>query len=76
MTESAQPEGPIDDDKPAAHLDEEPQSERGEPGSRDEGFPPGEGPADRPVGTSDEESDTSVDPQDSEHRDSPTMPSN
>jgi len=32
------------------HLEEEPQSERGEPGSRDEGGPPGSGPANRPAG--------------------------
>lgn len=44
-------------------LQEEPQGERGEPGSRDEGFPPGEGPADRPTGTSDADDQTSVDPQ-------------
>ena len=29
---------------------EEPQSERGPKGSRDEGGPPGSGPADRPFG--------------------------
>lgn len=45
---------------------EEPQEERGAPGSRDEGFPPGEGPADRPTGTSDAEDSTSVDPQESQ----------
>jgi len=71
MTESP---GQFDDDKPAADLDEEPQAERGEPGSRDEGYPPGEGPSDRPVGTSDDESDTSVDPQGPQHGDAPTMP--
>jgi len=32
------------------HLQEEPQSERGEMGSRDEGGPPGAGPVDRPAG--------------------------
>jgi hypothetical protein len=31
------------------HLEEEPQEERGAPGSRDAGHPPGEGPADRPA---------------------------
>lgn len=61
-------------ERPAEHMDEEPQGERGEPGSRDEGFPPGGGPADRPAGTSDEESDTSVDPNGSEHEHSPDMP--
>jgi hypothetical protein len=51
-------------DVPGAHLQEEPQQERGAPGSRDTGSPkPAAGPADRPVGTSDEESDTSIDPQ-------------
>ncbi len=51
---------------------EEPQEERGAPGSRDEGFPPGEGPANRPVGASDADDHTSVDPQDS--RTGTTMP--
>lgn len=32
------------------HLHEEPQQERGEPGSRDEGGAPGSGPAARPAG--------------------------
>ncbi len=71
MTEST---GQYDDDKPAAHLDEEPQAERGEPGSRDEGYPPGEGPADRPAGSSDEDSDTSVDAQGAQHPDAQDMP--
>jgi hypothetical protein len=51
---------------------EEPQGERGAPGSRDEGFPPGEGPANRPVGTSDAGDSTKVDPQDPQA--GPTMP--
>jgi len=63
-----------DDDQPAAQLGEEPQAERGEPGSRDEGYPPGEGPSGRPVGTSDDDSDSSVDPQGPDHGDSPNMP--
>ncbi|MEJ7744136.1 MAG: hypothetical protein WKF73_17285 [Nocardioidaceae bacterium] len=47
---------------PGVHLDEEPQEERGAPGSRDTGSDePAGGPASRPAGTSDEESDTSVD---------------
>ena len=71
MTENP---GQYDDDQPAAQLDEEPQGERGEPGSRDEGFPPGAGPADRPIGTSDAEDSTSVDPQDARHGDAPHMP--
>jgi len=66
--------GQFGDDKPAAQLDEEPQGERGDPGSRDEGFPPGEGPADRPVGTSDKDDDTSVDPQGAQHPGAPEMP--
>ncbi len=70
MTESTGQYG----DKPAAHLDEEPQEERGAPGSRDEGFAPGEGPSDRPSGFSDEESDTSVDAQGAWHPDAPDMP--
>lgn len=53
-------------------LQEEPQEERGAPGSRDEGFGPGDGPADRPVGTSDADDDTSVDPQGSNT--GPTLP--
>ncbi len=49
---------------PGEHLDEEPQDERGAPGSRDTGSDePGGGPVDRPEGSSDEESDTSVNPQ-------------
>ncbi len=42
---------------------EEPQEERGAMGSRDEGGPPGSGPANRPAGTSDSDDDTGVDPQ-------------
>jgi len=45
------------------HLEEEPQEERGPVGSRDEGSDSSGGAADRPTGTSDEESDTSVNPQ-------------
>jgi len=63
-------------DTPAEHLEEEPQDERGPEGSRDTGSDePGGGPVDRPTGTSDEESDTSVDPQGSVHPESPDMPS-
>ena len=41
-------------DEPGAHLDEEPQSERGAPGSRDTGSDePAGGPVDRPAGTTD-----------------------
>jgi hypothetical protein len=51
---------------PGGHLQEEPQEERGPRGSRDTGSDePGGGPVDRPAGTADEESDTSVNPQSS-----------
>ena len=54
-------------DTPAAHLEEEPQSERGPMGSRDTGSDePGGGPADRPEGRVDEGSDSTVDPQGSQ----------
>lgn len=53
------------DREPGAQLPEEPQSERGAMGSRDEGGPPGAGPADRPAGTSDAGDLTGVDPQES-----------
>lgn len=56
------------------HLQEEPQGERGAPGSRDEGGPPGSGPSDRPAGRSDDDSATGVDPQGPIDPDMPTMP--
>jgi hypothetical protein len=60
---------------PADHLQEEPQSERGAPGSRDAGSgQPGGGPVDRPAGSADEDSDTTVDPQGAQHPDAPQMP--
>lgn len=46
---------------PSPHLREEPQSERGAPGSRDEGGPPGGGATERPAGDPHEAS-TGVDP--------------
>ena len=50
---------------PGEHITEEPQSERGEPGSRDTGSDqPSGGPADRPSGTY--KGDESV-PDHSEH---------
>jgi hypothetical protein len=62
-------------DQPGEHLEEEPQAERGAPGSRDTGSDePGGGPVDRPAGTSDEESDTSVDPQGAQHEGALDMP--
>jgi hypothetical protein len=63
-------------DKPADHLEEEPQAARGAPGSRDTGADePAGGPVDRPAGTSDEQSDTSVDSQGTIEEDMPQMPS-
>ena len=63
-------------DKPGEHLEEEPQEERGPEGSRDTGSDePAGGPVDRPAGTSDEESDTSVQPQDAKDPDAPDMQS-
>ena len=62
--------------QPGEELEEEPQSERGERGSRDTGSDePGGGPVDRPAGESDERSDTSVQPQSSQHPDSPDLQS-
>jgi hypothetical protein len=46
------------------HLQEEPQEERGAPGSRDEGPEPGTGPANRPAGDPHEGDSTGVDEQD------------
>jgi hypothetical protein len=65
----------VDGTEPAAHLQEEPQSERGAPGSRDTGSDePGGGPVDRPAGGSAEDSDTTVDPQGAQHPDAPELP--
>ena len=48
---------------PGQHLQEEPQEERGPMGSRDTGSDqPSGGPADRPAGAADAESDSSVKP--------------
>lgn len=64
-----------DETEPAAHLQPEPQEERGAPGSRDTGSDePSGGPADRPTGQSDDDSDTTVDAQGPIHPDSPNMP--
>jgi hypothetical protein len=63
-------------EEPGSRLDEEPQEARGPMGSRDTGSDePGGGPVDRPEGTSDEESDTSVLPQSAQHPDSPDLQS-
>ena len=60
---------------PGEHLDEEAQGERGPEGSRDTGSEePSGGPAERPAGTSDEESDTGVSPQETQD-DAPDLPS-
>jgi hypothetical protein len=59
----------------ASHLPEEPQEERGAPGSRDTGEGPGGGPVDRPAGTSGPDDDTSIDPQGPVDDDMPVMPS-
>ena len=65
----------MSDTEPAAHLREEPQAERGAPGSRDTGSPePQGGPVDRPAGGSDPDSDTTVDPQGAQHGDAPDLP--
>jgi hypothetical protein len=62
-------------DTPGEHLEPEPQEERGPVGSRDTGSDePSGGPVDRPAGTSDEESDTSIDPQGAQD-DAPDLPS-
>lgn len=61
---------------PGGNLEEEPQDERGAPGSRDEGSDePGGGPVDRPAGTSDEDSDTGVDPDASDDSGAPDLQS-
>jgi hypothetical protein len=63
-------------DRPGEQLEEEPQEERGAMGSRDTGSnEPGGGPVDRPAGTSDAESDTSVEPEEAQHPDAPDLPS-
>jgi hypothetical protein len=63
-------------ERPGEHLDEEPQQERGPEGSRDTGSDePSGGPVDRPAGTADEESDTSVHPQESQDPESPDLQS-
>lgn len=63
-------------EKSGEHLEEEPQQARGGEGSRDTGSDePSGGPADRPAGTGDEESDTSVSPQESGEGDAPDLQS-
>ena len=61
-------------DTPGAHLEEEPQSERGPMRSRDTGSDePSAGPADRPADVAEEDTDSSVDPQEPDHG-GPTLP--
>jgi hypothetical protein len=63
-------------DRPGEQLEEEPQEERGAMGSRDTGSnEPAGGPVDRPAGTSDADSDTSVEPEEAQHPDAPDLPS-
>jgi hypothetical protein len=64
-----------DNSVPGAHLQEEPQEERGAPGSRDTGSDePAGGPVDRPVGTSDADDSTAIDPQEPRDPSAPTLP--
>ncbi|MFD9502546.1 hypothetical protein [Streptomyces sp. NPDC060035] len=57
-------------------VEEEPQEERGPKGSRGTGSDkPAGGPADRPSGTSDERSDTSVQPKKAQDPESPDLQS-
>ncbi|MFE2021413.1 hypothetical protein ACFW9O_25540 [Streptomyces sp. NPDC059499] len=59
-----------------SRVQEEPQAERGPMGSRDTGSDqPEGGPVDRPSGTSDERSDTSVQPKKAEHPKAPRLQS-
>ncbi len=62
-------------EQPGEEPQEEPQNARGPEGSRDTGSDePSGGPVDRPEGTSDEESDTSVKPDSTEQSDAPDLP--
>lgn len=54
-------------------LAEEPQEERGAPGSRDKGEGPGGGPTDRPTGRSDADDVSSVNPQEPIDEESPHL---
>ena len=64
--------GRVSDTAGGSWLQEEPQEERGAPGSRDQGLPPGEKPSGRPSGESDAEDYTAIDPQ--EPDEGPTLP--
>ena len=62
-------------DTPGAHLTEEPQEQRGAPGSRDTGSDePAGGPVDRPVGTAGSDDDSGVDPQGPITESAPNLP--
>ncbi len=64
-----------DGTEPAVQLQTEPQEERGAPGSRDTGSDrPAGGPVDRPAGTAEADSDTTVDAQDAQQPDAPDLP--
>ncbi len=63
-------------DQPGEDLTEEPQEERGPEGSRDTGSDePGGGPADRPSGTAEHDSDSSVKAEGAQDPDSPNLQS-
>jgi hypothetical protein len=64
-----------DGGRPADYVQEEPQAERGAPGSRDTGSDePGGGPVNRPAGAGDANSDTTVDRQGAQHPGAPDLP--
>jgi hypothetical protein len=61
--------------EPASQLRAEPQAARGAPGSRGTGSDePAGGPAARPAGTADADSDTTVDAQGAQHPGAPDLP--
>lgn len=63
-------------EEPGKHLEEEPQAARGPAGSRDTGSDePSGGPVDRPAGTTDDDSDTSIKPEGPQDPDSPDLQS-
>ncbi len=70
-TDSTDSTDSTESDPGARNLEEEPQQERGEAGSRDADT---EGSTDRPVGSSDADDQTGIDPQDPDTG-SPTMQS-
>jgi len=78
MTPGGTAPGPVNGDDgtaPATHLQAEPQEARGAPGSRGTGSDePAGGPVDRPAGTPDEDTDTTVDPQGAQHPGAPDLP--